>query len=74
MAAFAAGELDWMQLSFQNAEAAAKNGVEGGSVDFRNTIDFIFLGISMTHLSDIRVRHAIQKGIDISEVVEAGCG
>ena len=74
MAAFAAGELDWMQLSFQNAEAAAKNGVEGGSVDFRNTIDFIFLGISMTHLSDIRVRHAIQKGIDISEVVEAVWG
>ena len=76
MAAFAAGELDWIQLSYQSAEAAAKNGVEGGHIDFRNSTDYMFLGISMAHpsLADLRVRHAIQKGIDISQVVEAVWG
>ena len=36
----------------------------------------MFLGISMAHpsLGDLRVRHAIQKGIDISQVVEAVWG
>ena len=43
LAAFAAGELDWTELSFQNAEAAARNGIEGGHVDFRNTTDYLFL-------------------------------
>ena len=76
LAAFAAGELDWIQISYQNAEAAAKNGIEGGYVDFRNSLDYIFLGVSMAHpsLADLRVRHAIQKGIDISQVVEAVWG
>ena len=67
LAAFAADELDWVQLSFQNAEAAKKNGIENGVIDMRKTIDFLWLGMNIEspNLTDIKVRHAIQKAIDI---------
>ena len=76
LAAFAAGELDWVLLSFQNALAAQKNGIENGVIDMRKTIDFVWLGMNVEspNLTDIRVRHAIQKAIDVRQVVDAVWG
>lgn len=76
LAAFAAGELDWTELSFQNAEAVKAKGIENGTVVIRSSLDPIWLGINALHpgLSDIRVRRAIQKAIDVPTVVKAVWG
>jgi peptide/nickel transport system substrate-binding protein len=76
LAAFAAGEVDWIELSFQNAQAIKAKGMQNGTVDIRSTLDPVWLGINALHagLSDIRVRQAIQKAIDVPTVVKAVWG
>ena len=76
LAAFAAGELDWVLLSFQNAVAIKAKGVENGIIDIRNSLDPMFLGINALYpgLSDIRVRRAIQKAIDVRMIIDAVWG
>ncbi len=76
LAAFAAGELDWVLLSYQNAATAQAKGIENGTIEIRDSVDPIWLGINELHpgLSDIRVRKAIQKATDVRSVVSAVWG
>ncbi len=72
--AFEAGEVDYVSgvsaLEFDNWSASPPRG---GQVALKQSIDPLWLGISETHpaLSDIRVRHAIQKAIDIPTILQA---
>lgn len=71
--AFEAGELDFTWTSVGSIPSFRKKPPEHASLITRPSLAFVWLGISAVAppFADIRVRHAVQKAIDVDAVVTA---
>jgi peptide/nickel transport system substrate-binding protein len=72
--AYDAGELDLTRLSLNTLARYKKDGVPAGSkIVEMPSLAYVWLGMNIDNpaLSDIRVRQAIQKGLDRKAVVDA---
>jgi len=70
--AFEAGEIDITEISIGSVPNFRESLPDGGVLDVRPTADYTFLGINIANeeLSDVRVRQAIKKAIDIDAILE----
>ena len=70
--AFEAGEIDITEISIGSVPNFRKALPAGGVLDVRPTADYTFLGINIANkdLSDVRVRQAIKKAIDVDAILE----
>ena len=70
--AFEAGEIDITEISIGSVPNFRKSLPAGGVLDVRPTADYTFLGINIANedLSDVRVRQAIKKAIDVDAILE----
>ncbi len=70
--AFEAGEVDITEISIGSVPNFKDAPPAGGILDVRPTADYTFLGINIANekLSDVRVRQAIKKAIDIDAILQ----
>jgi len=74
--AFDAGDLDMARLNSSAIEVAKATAGGAASVSVRRGLDYHWLGMNVESpkLSDIRVRRAIQRAINVAEVTRAVFG
>lgn len=70
--AFEAGEIDISEISIGSVPNYRESLPAGGVLDVRPTADYTFLGINIANekLSDVRVRQAIKKAIDMDAILQ----
>ncbi len=70
--AFEAEEIDITEISIGSVPSLKESLPAGGVLDVRPTADYSFLGINIanTKLSDVRVRQAIIKAVDVDMILE----
>ncbi|MEQ9490415.1 MAG: ABC transporter substrate-binding protein [Alphaproteobacteria bacterium] len=71
--AYAAGEIDFMTSTSTAPDQLREQHGDNAVIEVRPSVDYTWIGINMRHpkLTDIRVRKAIQLGIDIPTVLAA---
>ena len=71
--AYEAGELDCTQIAVESVEVFEKRPTPNSTLDVRKALRYYWIGMNMEHpkLADIRVRQAIQWGIDVESVLKA---
>lgn len=71
--AFEAGELDGTQTSIEAVEVFRRAMPPDSRLNLKNSLRYYWIGVNGEHpkLQDIRVRRAIQYGIDVTAVIEA---
>jgi len=71
--AYEAGELDCTQTSIEAVEVFRRNLPANSRLDVIESLRYYWVGLNSDHpkLTDIRVRQAIQYGIDVQAVIEA---
>ena len=71
--AYEAGELDCTQTSIESVEVFRERMPERSRLDVKDSLRFYWIGLNQDHprLQDIRVRQAVQWGIDVEAVIEA---
>lgn len=70
---FEAGDLDICMVSMSSVPHYQKNPVPGSTLSISPSLYYFWLGMNSEHplLQDIRVRQAIQKSVDVDEVLDA---
>ena len=71
--AYEAGELDCTQTSIESVEVFRRAMPPSSRLDVISSLRYYWVGMNMEHpkLTDIRVRQAVQYGIDVEAVIEA---
>ena len=71
--AYEAGELDCTQVAIESIDVFRRNMPPQSRLDVISSLRYYWIGLNRDHpkLQDIRVRQAIQYGIDIEAVIEA---
>lgn len=71
--AYEAGELDCTQTSVESVEIFQRNLPPNSRMDVINSLRYFWVGLNQDHpkLKDIRVRRAVQYGINVEAVIEA---
>jgi peptide/nickel transport system substrate-binding protein len=71
--AFEAGQLDFTQTSIESVEVFRRNMPPASRMRIFQALRFYWVGLNQEHprLQDLRVRQAIQWGIDVEAVLEA---
>ena len=71
--AYEAGELDCTQVSVETVEVFRRRMPPRSRLDVISSLRYYWVGINRDHpkLTDIRVRQAVQYGIDVEAVIEA---
>jgi peptide/nickel transport system substrate-binding protein len=72
--AFEAGDIDFSDISISSLVAFQESPPKGSKLDVRPAVGIEWLGMNTQHpnLADQRVRRAIQLGVDIPTVLDAG--
>ena len=71
--AFEAGELDFTHISASSAPGYIAEPPPGSNVIVNSMVGFEWVGINTEHppFDDIRVRQAVQRAVDVDQVIEA---
>ena len=71
--AYEAGELECTQTSIESVEVFRKAMPPSSRMDVISSLRYYWVGMNLEHpkLTDIRVRQAVQYGIDVEAVIEA---
>jgi len=71
--AYEAGELECTQTSIESVEVFRKALPPSSRLDVISSLRYYWVGMNLEHpkLTDIRVRQAVQYGIDVEAVIEA---
>jgi peptide/nickel transport system substrate-binding protein len=71
--AYEAGELDCTQVAIESIDVFRRNMPPQSRLDVFSSLRYYWIGLNRDHpkLQDIRVRQAVQYGIDVEAVIEA---
>lgn len=71
--AYEAGELDCTQIAVESVEVFEKTPIADTQLEVLPALRYYWIGMNMEHprLADIRVRRAVQWGIDVEAVLKA---
>jgi peptide/nickel transport system substrate-binding protein len=71
--AYEAGEIDCTQVAIESVDVFRRNMPPESRLDVISSLRYYWVGLNQDHpkLQDIRVRRAIQYGIDVEAVIEA---
>ena len=71
--AFEAGELDCTQVAIESIDVFRRSMPPQSRLDVMSSLRYYWVGLNREHpkLQDIRVRQAVQYGIDVEAVIEA---
>ena len=71
--AFVAGEIDFTTVPASSLPRLNEEPPEGGVLVTKPTLDYTWLGMNVENsaLADIRVRQAVQKAVDVDQILEA---
>ena len=71
--AFVAGEIDFTRIPASSLPRLREDPPEGGVLVIKPTLDYTWLGMNVDNpmLQDIRIRRAIQKAVDVDQILEA---
>lgn len=71
--AFESGEIDYTWVSASSIPRYQKEGVKNGKLEVRPSLAYVWMGVSQypPPFDDVKVRRAIQHGVDVNSVLEA---
>ncbi len=71
--AFVAGEIDFTTVPASSVTRLKEEPPDGGVLVTKPTLDYTWLGMNVENpaLADIRVRQAVQKAVDVDQILEA---
>jgi len=71
--AFDAGELDYTAISVSSIPSYRTSAAPGVRLSEKGSLDYLWLGMNMAAppFDDIRVRRAVQRAVDVDQVLEA---
>jgi peptide/nickel transport system substrate-binding protein len=71
--AYEAGEIDCTQVAIESIDVFRRNMPPASRLDVISALRYYWIGLNRDHpkLQDVRVRRAIQYGIDVEAVIEA---